>query len=303
MRTKKILPLLLAALVVLGACGSDAKKTSATGSSGSGASASSSAASAHKIVSLSATATEMLFAIGAGKQVVAVDDQSNFPAEAPKTDLSAYTPNVEAISTYKPDLVVISGDTKDLKAGLEKIGVKVLVQPAAVTIDDTYKELQELGDITGHRTEADAEVASIKQGLADAVKDLPARTGTLTYYHELDNTLYTVTSKTFIGSLYAQAKLENVADAADPDGANGGYPQLSAEYLVQADPDLVFLADTKCCQQDEAAFAARPGFAGLRAVARHHVIPLDDDIASRWGPRVVDLLESIVAAVKSVPTT
>jgi iron complex transport system substrate-binding protein len=243
----------------------------------------------------------MLFAIGAGNQVVAVDDQSTFPANAPKTDLSGYTPNVEAISTYKPDLVVISGDTKDLKAGLEKIGVKVLIQPAAITIDDTYKELEELGDLTGHRSEADAQVATIKKGLTDAVKDLPARTTPLTYYYELDNTLFTVTSTTFIGSLFTLAKLDNVADPADPNGSNGGYPQLSAEFLVQANPDLVFLADTKCCQQNETTFAARPGFAGLKAATQHHVISLDDDVASRWGPRVVDLLQTIVAAVKSVP--
>jgi iron complex transport system substrate-binding protein len=301
MRTKKILPLLLAALMVLAACGSDTK--TATSSGATGAASSSSTATPQHIVSLSSTATEMLFAIGAGKQVVAVDDQSNFPADAPKTDLTAYTPNIEAISTYKPDLVIISGDTKDLKSGLEKIGVKVLVQPAAVTVDDTYKELQELGDLTGHRSEADAQVGTIKKGLSDAVKDLPARAKPLTYYYELDNTLYTVTSKTFIGSLFAQAKLENVADPADADGSNGGYPQLSAEFLVQANPDLVFLADTKCCQQDESTFAARPGFAGLEAVTEHHVIGLDDDIASRWGPRIVDLMKSIVTAVKAIPAT
>jgi iron complex transport system substrate-binding protein len=301
MPVKRIVAPLLAALMVLAACGSDSK--TATSSGATGAASSSSSAPPQHIVSLSSTATEMLFAIGAGDQVVAVDDQSNFPADAPKTDLTAYTPNVEAISTYKPDLVVISGDTKDLKSGLEKLGVKVLVQPAAITVDDTYKELQELGDITGHRAEADEQVAAIKQGLADAVKDLPARAKPLTYYYELDNTLYTVTSKTFIGALFAQAKLENVADPADADGSNGGYPQLSAEFLVQANPDLVFLADTKCCQQDESTFAARPGFAGLKAVANHQVVGLDDDIASRWGPRIVDLLEAVVAAVKSVPTT
>jgi iron complex transport system substrate-binding protein len=303
MPVKKIVAPLLAALLLLAACGSDSKDAATAGASSAPASSSSSTAAPQHIVSLSATATEMLFAIGAGKQVVAVDDQSSFPAEAPKTDLSAYTPNIEAISTYKPDLVVISGDTKDLKSGLEKIGVKVLIQPAAVTVDDTYKELQELGDITGHRSEADTQVATIKTGLSDAVKDLPARAKPLTYYYELDNTLYTVTSKTFIGSLFTQAKLDNVADPADADGSNGGYPQLSAEFLVQANPDLVFLADTKCCQQDQSTFAARPGFAGLKAVTEHHVVGLDDDIASRWGPRIVDLLKAIVTAVKSIPAT
>jgi cobalamin transport system substrate-binding protein len=295
---KKILPGVIAALMLLAGCGSSSDTTADAGGSPS-----SSAPSSRRIVSLSATATEMLFAIGAGKQVVAVDDQSNYPPEAPKTDLSAYTPNVEAIANYKPDLVVIAGDTKGLKAGLEKLRVRVLDQPAAVTIEDTYREMLELGDATGHRDEAERQNASIKQGIADAVKGVKVRPKPLTYYYELDNTLYSVTSKTFIGSLFTLAGLQNIADAADAGGQSGGYPQLSAEYLVQANPDLVFLADTKCCQQNATTFAARPGFAGLRAVTSGGVIPLDDDIASRWGPRVVDLLKAIVAAEEAVPVS
>jgi iron complex transport system substrate-binding protein len=295
---KKIWPGVMVALLLLAACGSGSDSTT-----GASSSPSSSTPSPRRIVSLSATATEMLFAIGAGQQVVAVDDQSNYPAEAPKTDLSAYTPNIEAIANHKPDLVVISGDTKGLKAGVEKLGVRVLDEPAAVTIDDTYREMLELGDVTGHHGEAERQNASIKRGLADAVTGLPVRAKPLTYYYELDNTLFSVTSKTFIGSLFTRAGLQNIADAADAGGQSGGYPQLSAEYLVQANPDVVFLADTKCCQQGPTTFAARPGFAGLRAVTAGHVVQLDDDIASRWGPRVVNLMKAIVAAVKRVPTS
>ncbi len=115
--------------------------------------------------------------------------------------------------------------------------------------------------------------------------------------------LYTVTSDTFIGQIYGLAGLDNVADAADADGANGGYPQLSAEYLVNADPDFVFLADTTCCAQDASTLAQRPGFAALSAVESGHVVELDDDIASRWGPRVVEFLRAIVDATADVGTT
>jgi iron complex transport system substrate-binding protein len=274
--------------LVLGACGDDTPSTS-------------DAAVPRRIVSLSPTATEMLFAIGAGDQVVAVDDQSNYPKRAPKTDLSAYEPNVEAITAYNPDLVVISGDTKNLTSELGKVSIPVLDSPAAKTLEDTYKELNELGARTGHTSEAKAVVKRMREKIAALTKTAPKRSVPLTYYHELDNTLFTVTSKTFIGELYARAGLTNVADATDPDGKSGGYPQLSAEYLVTADPDLVFLADTKCCAQTAETFAARPGFATLKAVARNGVVNLDDDIASRWGPRVVDFLARIVAAVKAIP--
>ena len=130
---------------------------------------------------------------------------------------------------------------------------------------------------------------------------MPERDAAPTYYHELDDTLYSVTSSTFIGELYALAGLANIADEADPDGEFGGYPQLSAELIVAADPDFVFLADTECCGQTAETLAARPGFADLSAIADGNVVELSDDIASRWGPRVVDLLATIVEATASVP--
>jgi iron complex transport system substrate-binding protein len=297
---KRTIATLVAALALLVACGSDAK-TASTGSSGSAASSSS--AAPQRIVSMSATATEMLFAIGAGKQVVATDSQSNYPKEAPKTDLSAYEPNVEAITTYKPDLVVIADDTKELRSSLQKVGIEVLAEPAAKTLEDTYTQLNDLGAKTGHRDEAAKVVSGIKDKVSKLTAGVPKRAKPLTYFHELDNTLYSVTSKTFIGELYSLAGLVNVADPADADGQTGGYPQLSAEFLVKADPDLIFLADTKCCAQTADTFATRPGFAGLKAVTNKHVVALDDDVASRWGPRVVDLLQLIIDSVKAVPAT
>jgi iron complex transport system substrate-binding protein len=287
---------LVAAATLLAACGDDDVTTSATTTTAA-------PEAPDRIVSMSPTATEMLFAIGAGDQVVAVDDYSNYPEDAPITDLSAYEPNVEAITTYEPDLVVLSDGTGEVAASLEQIGIEVLALPAATTLDDAYAQIAQLGDVTGHRDEADKVVEDMQADLEELVAEVPERATPLTYFHELDNTLYSVTSDTFIGEVYALAGLENVADPADADGQSGGYPQLSAEFLVQADPDLVFLADTKCCQQTAETFGARPGFEVLQAVTEGHVVPLDDDIASRWGPRVVDLLRAIVDAVKAIPAS
>jgi iron complex transport system substrate-binding protein len=245
----------------------------------------------------------MLFAVGAGSQVVAVDDQSNFPASAPHTKLSSYEPNVEAISAYKPDLVIISGDSKDLAAQLKALSIAVLVSPAAATLADTYREINELGARTGRTKKASDVVATMKRRMTKLMKEVPKRSVPLTYFHELDNTLFSVTSKTFIGDLYARAGLKNIADAADANGSSGGYPQITSEFIVKADPDLVFLADTKCCAQDATTFGARPGFAALKAVREKHVVTLDDDVASRWGPRVVDFFARIVAELKSIPQT
>lgn len=247
------------------------------------------------IISLSPTATEMLFAIGAGSQVIAVDDQSNFPAEAPTSDLSGFTPNLEAIVAKSPDLVVVSNDIDNIVAALTDAAIPVLVEPAAVTIDDTYKQIEELGTATGHSSDATALTTTMKSEIETALSTLPKSETSLTYYHELDNTLYSVTSATFIGSIYSLAGLTNIADeSAD---AASGYPQLSPEFIVAADPSLIFLADTKCCSVTAAELAARPGFEGLTAITTGNVIELDDDVASRWGPRTVDLVKAIVAGV------
>jgi iron complex transport system substrate-binding protein len=240
-----------------------------------------------RIVSLSPTATEMLFAIGAGDQVVAVDDNSNYPPQAPMTELSGYQPNVEAVAKYSPDLVVISDDLGIVKS-LGKLSIPVMLEPAAKDLDDTYAQIEQLGAATGHVADAVHLVASMKSEIQHLVASAPDFDHPLIYYHELDQTYYTATSSTFIGQIYGLLGLRNIADEAK--GAASGYPQLSAEYIIKADPDVIFLADTKCCGQSAATVAKRPGWDQIAAVKDGAVVSLDDDVASRWGPRVVDLL-------------
>ena len=249
-----------------------------------------------RIVSLSPTATEMLFAIGAGDQVIAVDDQSTYPAEteAVRTDLSGFTPNVEAIAGYEPDLVVTSGPP-DLTAQLESVGLEAWEGPAATTFDEAYAQIEQLGALTGHVAEAAELVASMQSDLENIARSVPTSEVPLTLYHELDPTFFSADSTTFIGAVYSLFGLRNIADGAE--GDTGGYPQLSAEYIISADPDLIFLADTKCCGENLETVAARPGWDGLKAVTNANVIAMDDDIASRWGPRVVDYAQAVADAM------
>jgi iron complex transport system substrate-binding protein len=254
-----------------------------------------------RIVSLSPTATEMLFAIDAGPQVVAVDDQSNYPANAPKTNLSGFKPNAEAVAAKNPDLVVLSDDIDKIVDQLTKLKIPVFRVPAAQRLDDTYTEIGQLGALTGHPTEAAALTDQMKGDIDKIVKGVPQRATPLSYYYELDPTFYSVTSKTFIGSVFGLFGMTNVADPADADGSKGGYPQLSQEALLKADPDMIFLADSKCCKQSPASVEARKGWSGITAVKTGQIVALDDDIASRWGPRVVDLVQSVANAVAKVP--
>jgi cobalamin transport system substrate-binding protein len=246
-----------------------------------------------RIVSLSPTATEDLFAIGAGEQVIAVDDQSNFPPEAPTTELSGFEPNVEAIAGYEPDLVVFATEPGDLGSSLETLGITALQLDAAPTLEVAYEQIERLGLATGRQAEAQTLVDDMRSEVDELVAGADPSAG-LSFYYELDDTFYSVTSKTFIGQLFELLGLENIADAAGKGG--GGYPQLSAEYIIESDPNLIFLADTKCCGQSPETVAGRPGWDRIAAVTDGGVVPLDDDVASRWGPRVVDLLGEIASA-------
>ena len=247
-----------------------------------------------RIVSLSPTATETLFAIGAGAQVVAVDDQSDYPKNAPRTTLSGFTPNVESIAGYRPDLVVISFDPKGLSEALGKLGIPVVHQDAAATLKGAYQQIRQLGKVTGHTPQADGLVTRMKQRIGSIVAKTRTKTTGSTVYHELDPTLFSLTSNTFVGRIYEMFGLSNVADEA-----KGGtdYPQLSAEYVVSANPELIVLADTVCCAQSARTVASRPGWSRIAAVRSGSVVRLDDSIASRWGPRLVNLVRAIGTAL------
>ena len=197
--------------------------------------------------------------------------------------------------SYEPDLVVLSGDAGGIVKGLEKLDVPVLLQPAAVSIDDTYEQLRQLGDVTGHRERADLVVDLMRTDVEEILASAPDGNG-MSVYHELDDTYYSVTSETFIGQAYSMFGVENIADEAK--GAGSGYPQLSSEYIIDRDPSLIVLADGECCGQDPSTVAARPGWGDLTAVTTRSVIAIDDDIASRWGPRVVDFMRAVADGLR-----
>lgn len=245
------------------------------------------------IVSLSPSATEMLFAVGAGDQVVAADEYSNYPEEAPTTDLSGFEPNVEAILGHDPDLVIASSDPGELVSGLATVDVPTLILPAATALDDTYAQIEQVGVATGHVGDAAEVVATMQSDIDALVTQIPADAEPLTYFHELDPNLFTVTSETFVGQIYELAGMSSIADeAAD---ASGGYPQLSPEFVIAENPDVIFYADGGAGGVTPDDIGQRPGWEEMTAVQEGLIVEVDPDIASRWGPRVVQYLEAVVA--------
>jgi iron complex transport system substrate-binding protein len=254
------------------------------------------------IVSLSPTATEMLYAIGAGSQVKAVDSDSDYPKTAPITKLSAYEPNAEAIAAYQPDLVVISNDINGISAKLTQLHIPVLDLPAASTLSQEYAEFDQLGSATGHLAQAQAEDAALRSQIRKIVASEPKHSKPLTYYYEIaTDPYYTVTSSTFIGSLLSLLGMKSIADAATGAAAADGYPSVSAEFILKASPDYIILADTGPTGggQDAATVGSRPGWSVLTAVKDKHIILVNADVASRWGPRITQLLQAVATGLKS----
>ena len=317
-------PLRLAAFVAaaaacataLAACGSSASSTTSANGQASGAASASAAAFPvtvkagngqvtlksypTRIVSLSPTTTEDLYAVGAGSQVVAVDQDSDYPAGVPKTSLSGLTPNIEAIAKYSPSLVVSSQNSGGLVAGMTKLGIPVLIEPAAASIAAAYAQIEQVGQAAGHAAKAATVVTGMRRQIAADVKQAGASHQDLTYYWELSsNPFYSAASSTFIGQVVGLFGLKNIADKASKP-SDGGYPELSQEYIVTAKPQVIFLADNQAADggQTPAIVAKRPGWSGVPAVQRDEVIGLNDDIASRWGPRLPDLVGEIAQAVE-----
>jgi iron complex transport system substrate-binding protein len=249
-----------------------------------------------RIVSLSPTATENLFAVGAGRQVIAVDALSNYPRRAPRTKLSGFAPNAEAIASYRPDLVFLHTGGEIVKQ-LRALRIRVIQFPAARNLTHAYAEIVRIGRATGHPGMAGRLVRLMKARIAAAVASARPSASRLSVYHELTTDYYSATSQTFIGQVYKLFGLRNIADGAD--GSGSGYPKLAGEYIIAANPDLIVLADSKCCGQSHATVAARPGWSTIKAVRTRRVTRADDDVASRWGPRIVGFVRLVATALRN----
>ena len=310
--TARVTAVLMAAAAVVGGCGDDADTAPSEAAAARPGDAEAAfpvvvtadngevelAEQPQRIVSLSPSLTELLFAIDAGDQVVAADRHSDFPAGTPVTDLSGFQPNVEAIAGYEPDLVVVAGDRDGVVEALDTLGLATLLLPSAASLDEVYRQIDVLGAATGHADAAATLAAGLRSDLERLAASVPERDEQLRYFYELSYGLYTVTSDTFIGELLGLADMTSIADAVDDTA--GGFPQLSAEYVLDADPDVIFLAHTDGTGQDPAEVATRPGWGELRAVRNDAVVVLDPDISSRWGPRIVELLRAVVDATGDV---
>lgn len=242
-----------------------------------------------RIVSLSAGGTELFFAIGAGDQLVAADMFSDYPEEAnalPKVD--SFQPDPEAILAHNPDLVLVTYDADEIVAALEQAGVPVLYLEVPESIDGLLEQARQFGKITGNREAAEELVADMEERI-EAVTSKLADVEGPRVYHELDETFFTVAPDSFVGDLYNLLNAQNIAA-----GAPGGYPQLSAEAIIERNPEVIILptgeGEDGTTPED---VKARPGWDVIDAVKNDRIYQIDRDIVSRPGPRIIDGLEQL----------
>jgi len=251
---------------------------------------------AQKIVSTAPSNTEILFAVGAGKQVIGRDDFSDYPAEA--ADIPAVGSfdkyDLEQIVALKPDLVLLAEiNNIEMVKKLEELGLTVYYLSNPKTIEDMYANLNIVAGLTGHEKETASLIESLKTRVSAVDEKIKAAASKPVVFYELDSTdpakPYTVGPNTFVDLLVSRAGGLNMTTAA---GITDSYPQVSIEQIVSSDPELIILGDSMWGISVESV-GQRPGWEKLKAVGSLQVYPFDDNTVSRPGPRLVDGLESM----------
>lgn len=252
---------------------------------------------AQRVVSLAPSLTEILFAIGAGSQVVGRDENSDYPEEALKVESIGSTYqilNTESILALDPDLVVAAGinSPEQIKA-LEDLGVTVYFFENPTDFAGMYEHLHIMGKLTGHEGEATDMVESLQKRVEAVQQKVAALTERPTVFYEIDGSdpskPWTSGPGTFMDAMITQAGGINIGGVlSDP------FAQISLEEIVKQDPNFIILGDAKWGVTIE-SIGEREGWGELTAVKESKIFSFDDNLSSRPGPRLVDGLEALLA--------
>lgn len=243
-----------------------------------------------RIVSLSPAHTEIIFALGAGDRLVGRDAFSDYPAAAKNVPSvgDAFNLNLEKVVSLQPDLVYTTFNL--FVADLQRLGITVLYREPPSTVDGVIEETRLFGRLLGEPERAQSLASSMEKRIQTVRQKLSSVQNGPRVFYELDVALYTVAPDTFIGNMLTTLKAQNLAEGTE------GFPQLVAETIIQKDPEVVLLADSKeFGNGDETpeTARARPGWSAIAAVKNGRVFTVSADLTSRPGPRMVDGLEAM----------
>jgi cobalamin transport system substrate-binding protein len=241
-----------------------------------------------RIVALAPSFVEVLFEVGAGEQIVAADENTDYPPEAesiPK--LSGFDPSVEAIVETDPDIVLLQFDPGGLSDALNASNIPVATLASPADIDGVFKQIETIGALSGHSDQAEVLALDMQTQIVDTVASIPAEAERPTVFHEVDNTLFSVGPGSFIHDIYVILEAENIAEATGE-----AYPQLNNEAVIAANPQVIILADEEFGETPETV-GARPGWDAIAAVQTGHIHGVDPDLISRPGPRLPETIQQI----------
>ena len=252
---------------------------------------------AQKVVSLAPSNTEILFAIGAGKQTIGRDEFSDYPAEAkslPSVGGSMGNYSTEQIAALKPDLVLAAEiNTPEQVKAISDLGLTVYYLSNPKTLEDLYTNLETVAQLTGHESDAAKLVDSLKARVAAVDEKIMPLSARPTVFYEIDATdpakPYSAGPGTFVDLLIGRAGGANLTSLV---GIRDAYPQVSLEQVVSADPSFILLGDAMWGVTAESV-VQRPGWDKIAAVQNKQVFAFDDNLVTRPGPRLVDGLESL----------
>lgn len=254
---------------------------------------------AQRIVSLAPSNTEILFAIGAGEQVVARDEFSDFPVQAadlPSIGGGFGDYNLETIVELQPDLVLAAEiNTPEQVKALEDLGLTVFFLSNPTSLEEMYQNLITVAALTGHHKDAEDLAESLHDRVAKVEEDMASLTERPAVFYELDATdpsaPWTAGAGTFINTLIVMAGGENIASDLE-----GQYLQISVEELLIRDPQVILLGDAAYGVSPETV-KERTGWSNINALVNERIYTFDDNLVSRPGPRLVDGLEQLAILI------
>ncbi len=238
-----------------------------------------------RVISLSTTHTEVIQTLGGQDTLVAIDAFSEVDFQVERID--AYTVTAEELLPLKPDVVVVAFDFNGIIDGLEEQNINYILLPPATTFEDVYSQIETVGDIVNKRSEAAKKVRDMKIEINRTLDNSNYKN--ISVYHEIGYTygIYSVNSDSLIGEIYNSLGIENIANLEeDPYGS--GYPALSEEMVIEANPDFIVVGHSDYLNKD---LSIRDGWGNLTAVQESNVYFLDDTLASNWGTNTVELVQ------------
>ena len=242
---------------------------------------------------MSPSAAEILFTIGAGDQVSAVSEYTDYPAEAAAKPVvggfDGKTLSIETIMSFRPDLVYLTeGMHNFLIETLESNGIKYYISKGD-SIASVEQEILDVGKLTGHDKEAKKVVDGMEKKLKKVAKKSAAP---VKVYYEVWNAPYmSVGTSSFINDVIVKAGGENIfGDLTD------AYPMVSEESIITRQPAVILIPSSS--GQEPSSVGLRKGWADIPAVKNAKVFVVDDNVYTRPGPRIADVVESLSELLK-----